>query len=85
MAEVGIDGCSVEAQNRKEGPGISPGGATNVTALGISDDRYVIGYMSNGLFEDSRPFGPQGFVESQVGLVGTDQVGGGLDNVFVEL
>ncbi len=84
-AKVGIDGSSIEAKDRKESPGISLSSVTDIATLGIANYWNITGYVFDGLLQDNQPFGAQSFIESQVGLIGTDQVAGGLDDGFVEL
>ena len=84
MAAVGINSRGIELVNVEERSGVKTGGVSDVAALGVGDDRDVLGDRAQGLEHDLHAAHAERLEEGEVGLVGADEVAGGVDDFLEE-
>ena len=64
--------------------GVKTGGVANVSALGVGDDRDVLGNRAKRLEHGLHPAHSEGFKEGEVRLVGANEVARGVDDFLQE-
>ena len=84
--QIGVDGYSIRSPHLEGGPGVGLGSGAYVRQLGVEDHRHMgpLVDVADGLLQRFQSGQTQCFVEGEVGLVGTDNIGGLLDDPSVE-